>query len=68
MATKKKVSKKKKVTPRYQVIFDEGDRYDDVNGAYWSVDGLYEETKKFKDFKKKFKKIKIERSHFVNFG
>ncbi len=47
---------------------EEGDRYDDVNGAYWSVEGLYEETKKFKNFKKKFKKIKIERAHFVNFG
>lgn len=41
----------------------EGDRYDDVNGEFWSVGGVYTITpagEKFKD--------KISRVHYVTFG
>jgi hypothetical protein len=42
---------------------DCGDRYDDVNGYFWSVDGVYQLTpagEKFKD--------KIARKFYVTFG
>jgi hypothetical protein len=42
---------------------DCGDRYDDINGHYWHIDGVYDYTpagKKFGD--------KIERKMFVTFG
>lgn len=41
----------------------EGDRYDDVDGAFWTVGGVYELSeagKKYQD--------KITRAHYVNFG
>ena len=40
-----------------------GDRYDDINGHYWSVDGMYQLTpagEKLKD--------KVGRKFFVTFG
>ena len=40
-----------------------GDRYDEINGHYWSVDGMYELTDaglKFDD--------KVKRKSFVTFG
>lgn len=42
---------------------DDGDRYDDVSGAYWGVTGVYilsEAGKKYKE--------EIERNYFVTFG
>ena len=42
---------------------DNGDRYDEVNGHYWSVDGLYELTKAGKKFHDK-----VDRKFFVTFG
>jgi hypothetical protein len=42
---------------------EDGDRYDDVNGWYWWVEGVYQLTpigEKYKD--------KIERKFFVTFG
>jgi hypothetical protein len=43
---------------------DEGDRYDDVDGAYWSLHGLYELT----PAAKKFGETNWVRSFFVHFG
>jgi hypothetical protein len=43
---------------------DEGDRYDDVDGAYWSLHGLYELTPAAKKFGQK----NWVRSFFVHFG
>jgi len=40
-----------------------GDRYDEINGYFWGIDGMYELTeagKKFED--------KVSRKHFVTFG
>lgn len=42
---------------------DEGDRYDDVDGAYWCVEGMYALT----PAGEKMKKF-VERKHFVQFG
>jgi len=42
---------------------DDGDRYDDINGAYWWVDGVYQRTpagEKYKD--------DIQRCSFVQYG
>ena len=42
---------------------DDGSRYDDLNGVYWAVDGVWEYTpagKRFKDV--------IEKKTWVNFG
>ena len=40
-----------------------GDRYDQVSGAYWAVDGMYQLTPAGKKMKKY-----VERCMFVNFG
>jgi hypothetical protein len=42
---------------------DEGDRYDDINGAYWWVNGVYQLTPAGEKYKKH-----ITRSNFVIFG
>jgi len=42
---------------------DEGDRYDDIDGVYWSVGGVYQPT----DAGLKYG-AKISRAFFVNFG
>ena len=42
---------------------DQGDRYDDVNGAYWFVDGMYELT----PIGKKLNHM-VSRKMFVTFG
>jgi hypothetical protein len=42
---------------------DEGDRYDDVDGAFWAVGGMYAMTsagERIKDY--------VERKHYVVFG
>ena len=42
---------------------DEGDRYDDINGVFWHVEGVYKKTKageKYND--------KITRCFYVTFG
>jgi hypothetical protein len=42
---------------------DDGDRYDDVNGVLWCVDGVYELTKAGKKHQKQ-----IQRVNWVSFG
>jgi len=42
---------------------DNGDRYDDVNGILWCVDGVYQLTKAGKKHQKQ-----IERKFWVSFG
>jgi len=42
---------------------DEGDRYDEVNGVYWHVGGVYELTEAGKKFEEN-----INRKMFVTFG
>ena len=42
---------------------DEGDRYDDVDGIYWYVNGMYELTPAGKKMEKY-----VERKNFVQFG
>jgi len=42
---------------------DEGDRYDDIDGIYWWVNGMYELTKAGKKMEKF-----VERKTFVQFG
>ena len=42
---------------------DHGDSYDDVRGAYWVVDGVYQKTRAGKKYSDK-----IQRAFFVNFG
>jgi len=42
---------------------DEGDRYDDVNGSYWHVGGVYQLTEASKRCEQE-----IERKLFVTFG
>ena len=42
---------------------DQGDRYDDVSGHYWSVDGLYQ----LSPAGKKLSKI-VKRKFFVTYG
>ena len=47
----------------YHDAEDEGDRYDEVDGVFWAVDGLYQLSpagQKFGD--------KVERQFFVTFG
>jgi hypothetical protein len=43
-----------------------GDRYDAVDGAFWSVDGVEEKTPQAKDFEAKFGNI--DQRQFVTFG
>lgn len=47
---------------------DEGDRYDDVDGMFISVCGLYQPTKKYKKLKEKFGDDVVERKFYVSFG
>lgn len=42
---------------------EEGDRYDDVNGYFWMVDGVYSYTPAGKKYRKE-----IDRKLFVTFG
>lgn len=42
---------------------DEGDRYDEVKGAYWGVGGMYELTKAGKEMDKY-----VDRRMFVQYG
>ncbi len=42
---------------------DHGDIYDDLEGAYWSVDGVYTYTKAGRKYQKE-----IQRKSFVTFG
>lgn len=46
---------------------DDGDRYDDVSGAYWDVWGWYCVSPQAKKAQKKYK-IKVETKGFVTFG
>ena len=49
--------------PFYDHSEDDGDRYDEVSGVYWSVDGMYELSeagKKMKEY--------VSRKSFVMFG
>ena len=46
---------------------ENGSSYDEVSGIYWAVGGIYEETKAYKDFKKKTK-TEIRRAFFVTYG
>lgn len=52
-----------KVGLGFHDVEESGDRYDDVNGAYFWVDGMYQIT----PAGKKFSKI-IDRKFFVTFG
>jgi hypothetical protein len=47
----------------YHDSSNDGDRYDDIDGFYWSVEGVYQLTKAGK----KYSKI-IDRKLFVTFG
>jgi hypothetical protein len=47
----------------YHCIEDNGDRYDDINGVYWSVGGVWTRTPAGKKFESK-----ITRSFFVTYG
>ena len=47
---------------------DEGDRYDDVDGMFISVCGLYQPTEKYKKLKTKFGDDVVERKFYVSFG
>jgi hypothetical protein len=44
-----------------------GDRYDDIQGAYWCVEGVWTVTTKYKKAKKLFK-ITVNRKMFVQYG
>ena len=51
------------LTLGFHDVVECGDRYDEVNGSYWIVNGVYQYTpagKKYKD--------KIDRKMFVTFG
>ena len=47
---------------------DEGDRYDEVDGMFISVCGLYQPTEKYKKLKEKFGDDVVERKFYVSFG
>lgn len=47
---------------------NEGSRYDDVDGMYFCVGGLWQPTKKYREFKKKFGDEAITRAFYVTFG
>lgn len=47
---------------------DEGDRYDEVDGMFISVCGLYQPTAKYKKLKAKFGDDVVERKFYVSFG
>jgi hypothetical protein len=42
---------------------DDGDRYDDINGVMWCVDGVYQHTKAGRKYQEQ-----IERKSWVSFG
>ena len=47
---------------------EHGSRYDDVNGHYWELHGVYQLTPVAKQFKEKFGKDSIEATSFVQYG
>lgn len=47
----------------YHSIEDNGDRYDDINGVYWSVGGVWTRTTAGKKYR-----AQITRSFFVTYG
>jgi len=47
----------------YHDADEQGDRYDDINGGFWCVGGMYELTKAGKKFEKY-----VQRKMFVSFG
>lgn len=47
---------------------DEGDRYDELDGMFISVCGLYQPTAKYKKLKEKFGDDVVERKFYVSFG
>ncbi len=47
----------------YHSSEDSGDRYDDIDGAYWNVDGMYQLTPEGKKMDKF-----VDRKFFVTFG
>lgn len=47
---------------------NEGSCYDDVDGVYFCVGGLWQPTKKYREFKKKFGNEAITRAFYVTFG
>lgn len=47
----------------YHDIENDGDRYDDIDGVYWSVGGVYQHTPAGEKYKHR-----IQRAFFVNFG
>ena len=52
----------------YHSRADEGDRYDEVDGMFISVCGLYQPTAKYKKLKEKFGDDVVERKFYVSFG
>ena len=57
-----------KIFVEYHDSENEGSRYDDVDGMYFCVGGLWQPTKKFREFKKKFGDEAITRAFYVTFG
>ena len=47
---------------------EEGSRYDDVNGHYWELHGVYQLTPVAKQFKEQFGDSSIENTSFVQYG
>jgi hypothetical protein len=47
----------------YHSIEDSGDRYDEVSGGYWCVDGVWKRTPAGNKYK-----LQITRSFYVTFG
>jgi hypothetical protein len=52
----------------YHSSADEGDSYDEVDGMFISVCGLYQPTAKYKKLKAKFGDDVVERKFYVSFG
>lgn len=52
----------------YHSSDDEGDIYDDVDGMFIGVIGLYQPTAKYKKLKAKFGDDVVERKYYVSFG
>jgi len=51
------------VAPDYHDANDDGDRYDEVDGLYWTVSGIWEKTPAGKKIGEK-----VQRKFFVTFG
>lgn len=70
----KKISSKFKEVTGLEIFVEyhdsenEGSCYDDVDGMYFCVGGLWQPTKKFREFKKKFGDEAITRAFYVTFG